>query len=162
ACAGVAASYEVGKTDEFVEPFVLDHYPGMKDDDGVIMANFRADRAREILRALLQHDFDGFDRKRGIRFAPACGVGGYAGDLNPLCPALFPPNDPRNTLGEVVAEAGLKQLRVAETEKYAHVTFFLNGGREEPFDGEKRILVPSPKVATYDLKPDMAAREVTD
>jgi 2,3-bisphosphoglycerate-independent phosphoglycerate mutase len=160
--AGLAAAYEAGKTDEFVEPFVLEHYPGMKDDDGVLMGNFRGDRAREILRALLIPDFADFERPRVVRFEAAAGMVAYADDLNPLMPALFPPNDPHNSLGEIVADAGLKQLRIAETEKYAHVTFFLNGGREMPFPGEERILVPSPKVATYDLQPEMSAPEVTE
>jgi 2,3-bisphosphoglycerate-independent phosphoglycerate mutase len=162
ALAGLAKSYVAGKTDEFVEPLVIGHYPGMKDDDGLIMGNFRADRAREILRALLQPDFSDFERQRVIRFEATAGMVSYADDINPLMPALFPPNDPHNSLGEIVSAAGLKQLRLAETEKYAHVTFFLNGGREEPFEGEERILVPSPKVATYDLQPEMSAPQVTE
>jgi len=162
ALAGLAKSYAAGKTDEFVEPLVIGHYPGMKDDDGVIMGNFRADRAREILRALLQPNFSDFERQRVIHFAATAGMVCYADDINPFMPPLFPPNDPHNSLGEIISAQGLKQLRLAETEKYAHVTFFLNGGREEPFEGEERILVPSPKVATYDLQPEMSAPEVTE
>jgi 2,3-bisphosphoglycerate-independent phosphoglycerate mutase len=160
--AALEASYAKGKTDEFVEPVVIGSYPGMKTDDGVLMGNFRADRVRQILRSLLIPDFADFPRPRVVRLAAAAGIAEYAADLTPYCPALFPPHEPRNTLGEVIADLGLTQLRIAETEKYAHVTFFLNGGREEPFPGEARILVPSPKVATYDLKPEMSAAEVTD
>jgi len=159
--AALEESYAKGKTDEFVEPVVIGHYPGMKADDGVLMGNFRADRAREILRSLLLPDFPDFPRARVIQFAATAGVAEYADDLTPYCPGLFPPNEPRNTLGEIVAGLGLHQLRIAETEKYAHVTFFLNGGREVPFPGEERILIPSPKVATYDEQPEMSAPEVT-
>lgn len=162
AFAAIEASYAAGKSDEFVEPIVMDDYPGMKDGDGLLMGNFRADRARQILRAFLFASFDGFQRARVVKFGAAAGMIEYSDDLKPLLPALFPPEDPRNTLGEIVANAGLKQLRLAETEKYAHVTFFLNGGREDTFEGEDRILVPSPKVATYDLQPEMSAITVTD
>src|SRR5690606_12050243 len=150
------------KSDEFVEPVVVGDYAGMRDGDGVLMANFRADRAREILTALLDPQFDGFPRGRVVRFAAAAGMVSYSEALDPFMPALFPPETLVNTLGEVVSRAGLKQLRIAETEKYAHVTFFLNGGEEKVFEGEDRILVPSPKVATYDLQPEMSAPEVTD
>ena len=158
----VAQSYDAGKGDEFLLPSAIGGYGGMKDGDGLLMANFRADRAREILSALLAADFDGFARPRVPAFAAAAGMVSYSGDLDPLLATLFPPLDLDRTLGQVIAEAGLKQLRIAETEKYAHVTFFLNGGREEVFPGEERILVPSPKVATYDLQPEMSAPEVTD
>jgi len=158
----VAASYTAGKTDEFMEPCVIGGYAGMKDGDGVLSANFRADRAREILSALLDPDFDGFPRAKTVKFAAALGMVEYSSDLNGFLKVLFPAETLSQILGEVVAEAGLKQLRIAETEKYAHVTFFLNGGREAVFDGEDRILVPSPKVATYDLQPEMSAPEVTD
>jgi 2,3-bisphosphoglycerate-independent phosphoglycerate mutase len=134
----------------------------MADGDGLLMANFRADRAREILTALLDGKFDGFARKRTISFADALGMVGYSRALDPLLGTLFARQPLSNTLGEVVANAGLKQLRIAETEKYAHITFFLNGGEERLFEGEERILVPSPKVATYDLQPEMSAHEVTD
>lgn len=150
-----------GETDEFVLPTVVGAYEGMKDGDGLLMANFRADRARQILTALLEPDFEGFERERMVRFAAAAGMMSYSPELDRRLPALFPPEDLTGTLGETVARAGLTQFRIAETEKYAHVTFFLNGGRETVFEGEERILVPSPKVATYDLKPEMSAREVT-
>jgi 2,3-bisphosphoglycerate-independent phosphoglycerate mutase len=126
------------------------------------MGNFRADRARQLLTVLLDPAFDGFKRKRIVKFAAATGLVEYSTALNRFLTALFTPQDLSETLGEIVAKAGLKQLRVAETEKYAHVTFFFNGGAEELFPGEERILVPSPKVATYDLKPEMSADEVTD
>jgi 2,3-bisphosphoglycerate-independent phosphoglycerate mutase len=162
AAAAIEASYAANKSDEFVAPTALGDYSGMRDGDGVLMANFRADRARELLTALLDPQFDGFARARVVRFAAAVGVASYSEALDAFMPALFPPEALRNTLGEVAADAGLKQLRIAETEKYAHVTFFLNGGEERVFAGEDRILAPSPKVATYDLKPEMAAPEVTD
>ena len=151
-----------GETDEFVRPTAIGDYGGMADDDGLFMVNFRADRARQILSALLDPDFDGFDRPRTVKFAAALGMSEYSGQHNRWMETLFPPKIPANILGEAVAGAGLKQLRIAETEKYAHVTFFLNGGREAPFAGEQRILVPSPKVATYDLQPQMSAPALTD
>jgi 2,3-bisphosphoglycerate-independent phosphoglycerate mutase len=158
----VARGYVAGQNDEFVLPTAIDEYRGMKDGDGLIIANFRADRVREIATALLDPDFAGFSRGKTVRFAAAAGMVEYSTDLNRFLSALFSPEDLRETFGEVVARAGLHQLRIAETEKYAHVTFFFNGGREEPFAGEERILVPSPKVATYDLQPEMSAFEVTD
>jgi len=162
AAQAIAASYAAGVSDEFLLPAALGGYAGMRDGDGLLMANFRADRAREILSALVDPAFDGFPRRRVVRFAAAAGMTSYASTLDAFLPALFPPDALLNTLGEAVARAGLKQLRIAETEKYAHVTFFLNGGEERVFAGEDRILVPSPKVATYDLQPEMSAPEVTD
>jgi 2,3-bisphosphoglycerate-independent phosphoglycerate mutase len=159
--AALDASYAEGVTDEFVVPVVLDEYAGVSDGDVLLFANFRADRAREMSAALLDPGFDGFDRPRVAHFAAAAGLTEYSDALKPLMQAVFPPEDVRDTLGEVVAAHHLKQLRIAETEKYAHVTFFLNGGRETQFTGEDRILVPSPKVATYDLQPQMSAPEVT-
>jgi 2,3-bisphosphoglycerate-independent phosphoglycerate mutase len=159
---GVEAAYDRGETDEFVQPTVIGDYRGMCDGDGVLIANFRADRVREIAAALLDPDFSGFSRKKRIDFAAALGLVEYSTDLNRLLGALFPPEDLSDTLGEVVSKAGLTQLRIAETEKYAHVTFFFNGGRETVFPGEERILVASPKVATYDRQPEMSAPEVTD
>jgi 2,3-bisphosphoglycerate-independent phosphoglycerate mutase len=158
----IAQAYAKGQTDEFVLPTVIADYAGMADGDGVLCANFRADRVREILSALLDPDFAGFERARRPRFAAALGMTEYSGELNRFLATLFPPEDLKDTFGEVVSRAGLTQLRIAETEKYAHVTFFFNGGREAEFPGESRILVPSPKVATYDLKPEMSAPEVTD
>lgn len=158
----IEESYNEKIHDEFVLPVALSGYKGMKDGDGIIMANFRADRAREILNALLDPAFAGFFRHKTVRFAAATGMVEYSDKLNPLLTTLFPPKNITETLGELVARAGKKQLRIAETEKYPHVTFFFNGGREDPYEGEERILIPSPKVATYDLQPEMAAREVTD
>jgi 2,3-bisphosphoglycerate-independent phosphoglycerate mutase len=116
---------------------------------------------REILTALLDPRFTGFPRNRMVRFAAAAGMTEYSAELNPFLTTLFPPESLDDTFGEIVARAGLTQLRIAETEKYAHVTFFFNGGREAEFPGESRIMVPSPKVATYDLQPEMSAPEVT-
>jgi len=162
ALSAIDASYAAELTDEFMLPTVIGDFAGMADGDGLLMANFRADRAREILAALADPAFDGFERGRAPDFAARLGMVEYSSELNSLFPALFPAEALSAILGEVVSGAGLKQLRIAETEKYAHVTFFLNGGREEEFDGEERILVPSPKVATYDLQPEMSAPEVTD
>ncbi len=162
AAAAIEQSYAADIGDEFVKPTALGGYDGMKDGDGLLMANFRSDRARQILAALLDPGFDGFARGRVIRFAAALGMVSYSAALDPLLDTLFEPLELSDTLGEVVAEAGLKQLRIAETEKYAHVTFFLNGGREAEFPGEERVMIPSPRIATYDLKPEMSAFEVTD
>lgn len=162
AMAAITASYDDNNGDEFVLPTVIDDYAGMKDGDGILMGNFRADRAREILTALLATDFDGFTRSTTVDFARASGLVEYSDILGQMMSTLFPPVPLTAIMGEIIAEAGLKQLRIAETEKYAHVTFFFNGGVETPFAGEDRILVPSPKVATYDLKPEMSAAEVTD
>ncbi|MDD3181463.1 MAG: 2,3-bisphosphoglycerate-independent phosphoglycerate mutase [Alphaproteobacteria bacterium] len=158
----IESSYVDGIYDEFVLPLALDGFQGMKDGDGILFANFRADRAREILSALLMPDFDGFKRQKVVHFVDALGMVEYSETLNGVMHTLFPPKNIANGLGEVVSNAGLRQLRIAETEKYPHVTFFFNGGREEPYAGEERIMVPSPKVATYDLQPEMAACEVTD
>lgn len=160
--AVVDAAYAADLTDEFVLPAPIGDFAGMKDGDGIMMANFRADRAREILAALLAPEFDGFARPRKIAFAAALGMVEYSSKHAAYMTAIFPPTQLTKILGEVVSEAGMRQLRIAETEKYAHVTFFLNGGREDVFPGEERILVPSPKVATYDLQPEMSAPEVTD
>ena len=134
----------------------------MRDGDGVLCFNFRADRVREILVALLDPAFDGFARRRSVRIAGAAGMTQYSEQLDAFMGAIFPSQSLANVLGQVVADAGRTQLRMAETEKYPHVTYFLNGGEEEPYEGEDRIMVPSPKVATYDLKPEMSAPELTD
>lgn len=160
--AALAASYASGKTDEFLLPVVCDDSQRMQDGDGLFFANFRADRAREILTALLDPSFSGFVREKQIRWAAALGMVEYSAALNPLIPAMFPPKQIADGFGEVLAKTGLTQLRIAETEKYPHVTFFFNGGEERVFPGEQRILVPSPKVATYDMQPEMSAAEVTD
>jgi 2,3-bisphosphoglycerate-independent phosphoglycerate mutase len=154
------AAYEAGENDEFLKPRIAPEYDGVKDGDAVLVANFRADRARELLHAILDEDFDGFNRGRKPALCNVSGMVEYSAQLSEKMPALFPPVEINNTLGDVVARAGKTQLRIAETEKYAHVTFFLNGGEEQVFDGEERILVPSPKVATYDLQPEMSAPEV--
>jgi 2,3-bisphosphoglycerate-independent phosphoglycerate mutase len=158
----IQASYAANLHDEFVLPVALNGYAGMNDGDGILFANFRADRAREILTALLDPAFDGFERKKVVKFAAATGMVEYSDALNKHMTAMFPPKKIEQSLGEIIANAGLKQLRIAETEKYPHVTFFFNGGREEPFAGEERIMVPSPKVATYDLQPEMSAYALTD
>ncbi len=162
AASAIQASYDAGKTDEFVLPVVIGDYQGMQDGDGLLMGNFRADRAREILHTLVDPAFDGFARARVPAFSARLGLTEYSKDLNAFLEVLFPAETLSNLLGEVVCKAGKTQLRIAETEKYAHVTFFFNGGREQVYDGEDRILVPSPKVATYDLQPEMSAPEVTD
>lgn len=161
AADAITDAYARGETDEFVAPTVIGDYAGMRDGDGVLMANFRADRARQLLHALLDPGFDAFPRPGLPRFAAALGMVEYSTELTAFLPALFGPVALTETLGEVVAKAGLTQLRLAESEKYAHVTFFLNGGEERIFPGEHRILVPSPKVKTYDLAPAMSAAEVT-
>jgi 2,3-bisphosphoglycerate-independent phosphoglycerate mutase len=158
----VETAYGRGESDEFIKPSAVGDYRGMRDGDGLLFANFRADRIREIAGALVDPDFSGFARDRAIAFATALGLTEYSEELNRFLATLFPPIDLSETFGEVVAEAGLKQLRIAETEKYAHVTFFFNGGRETVFPGEERILVPSPQIATYDKQPEMSAPEVTD
>jgi 2,3-bisphosphoglycerate-independent phosphoglycerate mutase len=158
----VQAAYARGETDEFVAPTAIGDYRGMRDGDGLLIANFRADRVREIAAALLDPYFSGFEREKRISFCAALGLVEYSIELNRFLATLFSPENLDDSFGEVVSRAGLTQLRIAETEKYAHVTFFFNGGRELVFPGEERILVPSPKVATYDRQPEMSAPEVTD
>jgi len=162
AAAVIADAYANKKFDEFIIPAVVGDYRGMKDGDGVLCFNFRADRVREILTAMLDPDFSAFSRKRVIRFAAAIGMAQYSDELDKLMATIFPPQSLANVFGEVVANADRTQLRMAETEKYPHVTYFLNGGREQQYTGEDRIMVPSPKVATYDLQPEMSAPELTD
>jgi 2,3-bisphosphoglycerate-independent phosphoglycerate mutase len=158
----IQASYGNKLTDEFMLPTAIKGYTGMKDGDGVLMANFRADRARQISSALLDPAFKDFPRSRAIKFAAATSMTEYSKAHSAIMTALFRSEQATNMLGEIISKAGLKQLRIAETEKYAHVTFFFNGGVEREFPGESRILVQSPKVATYDLQPEMSAPEVTD
>jgi 2,3-bisphosphoglycerate-independent phosphoglycerate mutase len=160
--AAIAAAHAAGTTDEFIPATVIGDYAGMRDGDGLLCFNFRADRVREILAALLDPAFAGFFRTRAIRFAAAAGLTEYSAALNPFLAALFAPQSMADILGATVAAAGLRQLRMAETEKYPHVTYFLNGGEEALLPAEDRILVPSPKVATYDLQPEMSAPELTD
>ncbi len=167
AAEAVLASYEHKRTDEFVLPSVIigggiTAVGGtIRDDDAVIFCNFRSDRAREITRALTDPHFDGFNRMQPPRLSTFVCLTTYDETFN--LPVAYPPVRLTHILGQIVSEKGLKQLRIAETEKYAHVTFFFNGGEEKPFPGEDRVLIPSPRdVATYDLKPEMSAREVTD
>lgn len=162
AIEAVEGNHANGTTDEFIIPTVIGDYAGMYDGDALIMANFRADRARQILTALVDSNFDGFERSNVITFCARLGMINYSDALNAFLATLFPAQDLHHIFGEVLARHKLTQLRIAETEKYAHVTFFFNGGKEALFEGEERILVPSPDVATYDLKPEMSANEVTD
>jgi 2,3-bisphosphoglycerate-independent phosphoglycerate mutase len=160
--AAVAPSHDAGKSDEFVPATAIGDYAGMRDGDGVLCFNFRADRVREILAALLDPGFDGYPVQRQPRFAAALGMTAYAKALDPFIATLFPPQSMADILGAVVSKAGRTQIRLAETEKYPHVTYFLNGGEETPFPGEDRIMIPSPKVATYDLQPEMSAPALTE
>lgn len=161
AATAIDQAHEAGKGDEFIDATVIGDYDGVRAGDGVLFASFRADRARQILAALLDPDFDGFDRQRPA-FADACGLVEYSEHLNTMMSAIFPPKVLNNVLGEIVDRAGGTQLRIAETEKYPHVTFFFNGGEEKSLPGEKRIMVPSPKVATYDLQPEMSAPKLAE
>ncbi|MBK1635334.1 2,3-bisphosphoglycerate-independent phosphoglycerate mutase [Rhodovulum adriaticum] len=158
----VTAAYERGETDEFIEPSVIGDAPGMRDGDGLFCLNFRADRAREILRAFAQPDFNDFETGKRPQFAAILGMVEYSDAHNAWLTTVFPKREIVNTLGEWIAKQGLRQFRLAETEKYPHVTFFLNGGKEVPEEGEDRFMPPSPKVATYDLQPEMSAAQVTD
>lgn len=162
AVTAIIDSYKRDVGDEFIVPVAIGDYRGMKDGDAFVFANFRADRARELSLALLDPKFSEFRRSKTVKFSAAAGMTEYSEPLKKFMTALFPPERIRGTLGEVVSRLGLKQLRIAETEKYAHVTYFLNGGRERQFPGEDRILVPSPSVPTYDRQPEMSAFEVTE
>ena len=156
----VRQRYQQGETDEFLKPLIFSHpnQQRIRDGDVVFFFNFRADRGRQLSRAFLFDDFDGFDRQvqPKVHFVTMTVY-----DKTFHCPVAFQPQTLDNILGKVVSEAGKKQLRIAETEKYPHVTYFFNGGVEVAFPGEDRVIVPSPKVATYDLKPEMSALEVT-
>ena len=158
ALSALSEAYARGENDEFVAPTVLAGSAPMRDGDAVVFMNFRADRARQLTAAFVASDFSGFVARRPQLSRFAC-LTEY--DAKLPAPVAFAPDDLRHTLGELLAGNGLAQLRIAETEKYAHVTFFFSGGREEPYPGEQRILVPSPKVATYDLQPEMSCPEVT-
>ncbi len=160
ALMALADAYTRGENDEFVKPTHIKETCTVKDGDAIVFMNFRADRARELTRAFIEKDFDGFERSVLLSLSGFATLTEYQRNFDTL--VAFSPEQPRNTLGEYIASLNLKQLRVAETEKYAHVTFFFNGGEETPFAGEKRCLIPSPKVATYDLQPEMSAREVTN
>jgi len=158
--AGLEAAYARDESDEFVKATRIGEAVKVEDGDAVIFMNFRADRARELSRAFVEADFNEFPRARLPKLAAYIGLTQYSAKIP--APAAFAPSSLNNVLGEYLAKNGKTQLRIAETEKYAHVTFFFSGGREEPFEGEERILIPSPKVATYDLQPEMNAPEVTD
>ncbi|MCP8899616.1 2,3-bisphosphoglycerate-independent phosphoglycerate mutase [Gilvimarinus xylanilyticus] len=164
AVEGLKAAYERDENDEFIKATVIaaegEEVATINDGDSVLFMNFRPDRAREITRALIEPDFDGFARKLVPQLGEFVMTTEYAADIKASC--AFPPQALTNSFGEYLQNQGKTQLRIAETEKYAHVTFFFNGGQEAVFEGEDRILVPSPDVATYDLKPEMSAPEVTD
>ena len=160
--SAVTAAYEQSETDEFITATVLPGHDGIKDGDGVFCLNFRADRAREILAAIGQPEFDGFDTGPRPNLAAFLGMVEYSDIHNTYMTTVFPSREIKNTLGSWVAQHGLRQYRLAETEKYPHVTFFLNGGQEDPEPGEDRFMPKSPDVATYDLQPEMSAPEVTD
>ena len=160
AVAGLEAAYAREESDEFVKATVIGAPVRVEDGDAVVFMNFRADRARELTRAFVEKDFAGFARTRVPQLAGYVMLTQYAASID--APSAFAPEPLTNVLGEYLANNGKTQLRIAETEKYAHVTFFFSGGREEPFPGEERILIPSPNVATYDLQPQMSAPEVTD
>lgn len=164
ALSGLELAYARGETDEFVKPTCIvaqgERAIAMQDGDAVVFMNFRADRAREISHALTDAEFNGFARAVVPKFATYVTLSNYGKDFN--LPCAYTPEAIHNDFGEYIANLGLKQLRIAETEKYAHVTYFFSGGKEQPYLGEERILVPSPKVATYDLQPEMSAYEVTD
>ena len=157
------ASYDNDITDEFVDPIVMSGYEGLEDGDAIIFANFRNDRARQILNAMLLEKFEGFEREGGFKdiFAPVAMVP-YSDELDEIMSVLFPAIEHRNILGEIITDHGLKQIRMAESEKGPHVTFFFNAQRDEPLKDEDRYIVASPKVATYDLQPEMSAPELSE
>ncbi len=161
ALAGLDAAYARDENDEFVKPTVIAGGARVEDGDAVVFMNFRADRARQLSHAFVDAQFNGFQRPRRLDLAAFVTLTQYEKGL-PVTAIAYPPQSLDNSLGEYLAAQGLRQLRIAETEKYAHVTFFFSGGREAPFEGEERVLVPSPKVATYDLKPEMSCPEVTE
>ena len=161
---GLAAAYERNEDDEFVKTTICaeenQNAATVNDGDSIIFMNFRADRARELTRAFVEEEFTGFERAKRPQLADFVMLTEFASSIKTSC--AYPPSELKNSLGEFVANQGMTQLRIAETEKYAHVTFFFSGGQEEEFDGETRILVKSPDVATYDLQPEMSAPEVTE
>jgi 2,3-bisphosphoglycerate-independent phosphoglycerate mutase len=161
AASALAAAYARGEDDEFVKPTTIGGGARIEDGDVVVFMNFRADRARQMTRALTDASFAGFARERVPRLGAFVTLTSYGDEFSQL-PVAFAPQTITHSFGALVAERGLRQLRIAETEKYAHVTYFFNGGVEAPYPGEDRIMVPSPRVATYDLKPEMSAFEVTD
>lgn len=162
ASAAVAEAWARGETDEFIQPAVIGDYGGIRDGDGLFCVNFRADRVREILAAIGDPQFADFETGPRPKLAALMGMAEYSDQHNEYMTTMYPKQAIKNTLAEWVARHGLRQFHLAETEKYPHVTFFFNGGRERPEPGEDRYMAPSPKVATYDLKPEMSADEVTE
>lgn len=162
AAAAVQTSYDAGIVDEFIKPCVIGDYAGAQDGDGFFCLNFRADRAREIMEALAAPEFDAFDRGARVEWSTVMGMAAYSSAHTAYMSTMYPKPEIVNTLGAWVATKGLRQFRLAETEKYPHVTFFLNGGAEEPEVGEDRFMPLSPRVATYDLQPEMSCPQVTD
>ncbi len=160
ASAAINAAYARDENDEFIKASVIGEKAPIEDGDALIFMNFRADRARQITRSFVNSDFDGFTREVTPKLAKFVMLTQYAADIKTAC--AYPPADLTNTLGEWLSKKGMTQLRISETEKYAHVTFFFNGGVETVFPGEDRILIQSPKVATYDLQPEMSSKELTD
>jgi 2,3-bisphosphoglycerate-independent phosphoglycerate mutase len=161
AVAALHQAYQRGETDEFVQATTIGPKPAtINDGDVVIFMNFRADRARQLSYALTAANFNGFKRDKVVNLSEFITLTEYASDIE--AKVMFPPISMKNSLGEYLSRLGLKQLRIAETEKYAHVTYFFSGGSETPFPGEDRVLIPSPKVATYDLQPEMSAPELTE
>jgi 2,3-bisphosphoglycerate-independent phosphoglycerate mutase len=161
ASTALQMAYDRDETDEFVQATTIGHKPVLvEDDDVIVFMNFRSDRARELTESFIDADFDGFNRQRKIKLASFVTLTEYKKDFD--VPVAFPAEKLNNVLGAHLSSLGLRQLRIAETEKYAHVTFFFNGGRDKPFEGEERILVPSPNVTTYDQQPAMCAPEVAE
>ena len=162
ASAAILQAYAAGETDEFIAPTAINGFNGMQDGDGLLFANFRADRAREILAALADPAFEAFDASARPKFTAITGMVEYSNSHNVYMDVMYPSDEIVNTLGHWVASHGRTQYRLAETEKYPHVTFFMNGGEEVPETGEDRYVAPSPKVKTYDMQPEMSAEEVAD
>jgi 2,3-bisphosphoglycerate-independent phosphoglycerate mutase len=161
ALTAVAAAYQRGETDEFIAPTRLDAFHPIAEGDGVLFFNFRADRARQLCHALVNPAFAGFAPRHRPKVSLVTFTA-YDGELTPFLSVAYPPQSLDHILGELISAQGWRQFRTAETEKYAHVTYFFNGGREVPFEGEERRLVPSPKVATYDLQPEMSLADVSE
>lgn len=157
----IKEQYEDGVTDEFIKPHILSDYKGVSAQDGFFITNYRADRARQIITAFLDKNFDEFSTTK-LTFSTQLGMAEYSKEIHEFLPVLFPSEIPKNILADVLEQNKLKQLHIAETEKYAHVTFFFNGGVEKEKDGEDRILFASPHVKTYDMQPEMSAPEITE
>lgn len=162
AIEAIQDSYNNKITDEFIKPVVIGDYAGMNNDDAIFMVNFRSDRVRQLLNAILEPDFNSFTREKTLKVSTALAMVAYSDTLQKLMQVIFKPQNIKNSLGEWLANHNCHQLRIAETEKYPHVTFFFNCGQETPFKNEERILIDSPKVATYDLQPEMSAYKITE